>query len=390
MRGHIRPHGEGKWRLYADGGTDQVTGRRRQVTKVVVGTRKQAEKELTRLLGQVDGGAHSGDGTRTFGQVLDAYLAHKALSVEPTTLDTYRQSLAYVTDHLRALPVTKVSVEHLEAFYAHLATAGRRHTTTGGPKGLGHAAIANIHAPIRGALELARRRKWILVNPGDDAEKPTGPRRRPTPVPVDGISRLLAAAEAIHPLLLPTFIRASICAGTRRSEMHGVRWSGVDFINHRVTISDAIVRADGRWVVKPRTKTGEPRTIYLDPGTIDLLRAVYDQAFQTAAACGIVLPDSAFVFSDEPDGSTPWKPQTTARRFSRCCEAANLPAATRIHDLRSLAGTHLADQGIPIPVIAHRLGHTRNSTTADIYVAQVPESDRGAADVLGRLFDSGG
>lgn len=386
-RGHIKAHGDGAWRLYANGGTDPVTGRRHQITKVVRGTRKEAERALTRLLAEVDGGAHPAGDAVTFGQVLDAWLAHKAISVEPTTLDTYRASAAYVTDHLRALPVRKVTVTHLEQLYAHLVVAGRKNRRTGQSEGLGRAAVGNVHAAIHNALELARRRSWITVNPAADAERPAGQRRIPTPAEARALPALLAAAEKIDPLRLPTFIRASVCAGTRRSEMHGLRWSGVNFDRSTVTIRDVIVRAGNQWLVKPRTKTGEARTIILDPGTMDLLRRVYDQAFELAASCGIVLPMAAFVFTDDPDGAMPWKPATTARRFSRCAATAGLPPATRIHDLRALCGTHLADSGVPIPVIGARLGHTLNSTTADIYVGRIPESDRLAAEVMGRLFD---
>jgi integrase len=384
-RGHIRPHSDGKWRLYAYAGTDPVTGRRRQVTKVVVGSRKDAERALTRLLAEVDGGAHP-TGDHTLGEVLDAWLAHKALSVEPTTLDTYRASAGYVTDHLRALPVTKLTVAHLEQLYAHLILNGRKRVGAGNP-GLGRAAVGNTHAAIHNALELARRRGWITVNPAGDAEVPRNHRRIPTPADPAALPALLAEAEKIHPLLLPTFIRASVCAGTRRSEMHGLRWAGVNFDRSTVTLRDVIVRAGNEWLVKPRTKTGEARTVILDGGTMDLLRRVYDQAFELAVSCGITLPKTAFVFTDDPDGKTPWKPATTARRFSRCCAATGLPATTRIHDLRALCGTHLADSGVPIPVIGARLGHTLNSTTADIYIGRVPESDRLAAEVMGRLFD---
>lgn len=387
MRGHIRPHGDGAWRLHVNGGTDPVTGRRRQISKVVRGSRKEAERALTRLLAEVDGGSHAPGGDTTLGHVLDAWLAHKALSVEPTTLDTYRASAGYVTDHLRSMPVRKVTVAHLEQLYAHLILNGRRRAGATEP-GLGRAAVGNVHAAIHNALELARRRGWITVNPAGDAEVPRGQRRIPTPADPAALPALLAEAETIHPLLLPTFIRASVCAGTRRSEMHGLRWSGVDFDRHAVTIRDVIVRAGNEWLVKPRTKTGAARTVMLDGGTMDLLRRCYDQAFELAASCGIDLPRTAFVFTDQPDGRMPWKPATTARRFSRCAVAAGLPSTTRIHDLRALCGTHLADSGVPIPVIGARLGHTLNSTTADIYVGRVPESDRLAAEVMGRLFDS--
>ena len=46
----------------------------------------------------------------------------------------------------------------------------------------------------------------------------------------------------------------------------------------------------------------EPRIVNLGSTTMRMLKALYDQSFEFAAECGIVLPDQAFVFSDEPDG----------------------------------------------------------------------------------------
>lgn len=387
MRGSVQPHGDGKWRLFVNAGTDPVTGRRRQITKVVTGSRKEAERALTRLLGEVDDGRHGPGADQTLGQVLDAWLAHKALSVQANTLDTYRASAGYVTEHLRALPIKKLTVAHLEELYAHLLLRGRQNRRGAEPAGLGHSAVVNVHAAIHNALELARRRGWTTVNVAGDAEVPRGKRRKPTPADRTRVAALLAQAAELDPRLA-VFIRASVAAGTRRSEMHGLRWSGVDWAASTITFADRVVRGGGAWTVLEGMKTGEDdRTVYVGSNTLAGLRAMYDAAFELAASCGIQLAGDAFVFTDRPDGSESWKPTTTARRFKRCCVAVGLPASTRIHDLRSLCATHLADEGVPIPVIGQRLGHRLNSTTADVYVGRVPESDRLAAEVMERLLD---
>jgi integrase len=382
MRGHIRPHGDGAWRLFVDAGTDPVTGKRRQVTKVVRGSRKAAETALARLITEASDGRHAGTSEHTFGQLLDAYLAHKSLSLEKTTADNYRWQLAYVPDRLRAMPVTRVGVEHLEALYLHLATRGRKRD--GGP--LSPKAVRNVHVVLHGAFELARRRRWVAVNPAADAEVPSGPRRLPSPAPAGAVGELLRAAAAEHEAL-PVYLRVTVCAGGRRSEVHGLRWSAVDFDRGVVVLRDTVVRAGGEWLVKARTKSGGTRPVVLDAGTLELLRAHHDRAFELALACEVSLPTDAFVFSDAPDGSWPWNPRTTAARFTRACLAAGLPKATRLHDLRHLMATHLIDQGVPIPVVSARLGHAQNSTTLDIYTGRVAASDSVAADVMGRLLD---
>jgi integrase len=380
MRGHIRPHGDDAWRIHVYVGTDPITGKERQKTKVVRGTKKDAERELTKLLGEVDDGRVGPDG-RTFGYVLDAWLDHKTLSVEATTADTYRHQLAYIPDKLRAMPVGRVDVELLEALYAHLRRKGNRRT--GG--GLSAKSVKNVHVAIHGALELARRRKWITVNPAVDAEVPTEPRREPSPAPAEKIGELFRAAADQHHAL-PTYLRLTLAAGARRSEVHGLRWSGVDFARGRITLRDVIVWAGGRWQVKPRTKTGGHRVVTVGSGTLAALEVLHDRAFTDALACGETLPKQAFVFTDDPVGEVPWRPATTARRFRRACEVAGLPDTTRLHDLRHLAATYLIDRGVSVPTVSARLGHSQPSTTLDVYTGRVEASDVIAGEVMEQLF----
>lgn len=382
-RGHIRAHGEGKWRVYAYVGIDEVTGKQRQVTKVMAGTRKDAERELTALLAEVDAGRRASSSGKTFGDVLDAFLDHKTLSVEPTTIATWTHSTSYIPPRLRDMSLGKVDVELLEQLYAHLVRKGNKRN--GGS--LSAATVRNVHVVIYGAFELARRRKWVAVNPAVDAEVPETRRHLPSPMPATAIPALLAAATAEHHAL-PIYLQVTIVAGGRRGEIHGLRWSGVDFGRGILTLRDTVVLGAGGWAVKPYTKTGGERRVHLDPNTLAQLQALRDRAVTDAMVFEVALPDVAFVFSDSAVGDRPWVPNTTAARFKRCCAKAGLPANTRLHDLRHLMATHLIDQGVPIPVVSARLGHDRSSTTLDIYTGRIAASDAAAAEVMGHLFDS--
>jgi integrase len=383
MRGSITEHRAG-WRIWVDAGPDPVTGRRRRLSRVVKGSRKDAERALTALLAEADVGRVRTGEQRTFGEVIDAYLDHKTVSVEPTTAANYRSQLRYIPPRLLAMPVHRVGVEHLEALYAQLATRGA--TRTGRP--LTPKSVRNVHSVIRGALELARRRRWIFVNPAVDAERPADRRRPPSPAPAGSLAELLVAAATEHPAL-PLYLRVSLVVGGRRSEIHGLRWSGVDFDRSRLLLRDTVVRAGNDLLVKPRLKSGDPRLVYVDAGTMEHLRRHHAVAFDMAMSVGIPLPRDAFVFSDDPDGAQPWRPETTARRFQRSCIAAGLPRTTRLHDLRHLAATWLLDQGVPLPAVSARLGHATNSITLDVYGGRVQDTDRLAAEVMGKLFDPG-
>lgn len=387
-RGHIHPHGDGKWRVKIYIGTDPVTGVEKRRTEVVAGTRLMAEQRLTAMLSELDAGRDATTGEHTLGYAVDAFLAVKALSCEGSTMAVYRAQAAYLTDRLRNMPVSKVSVEHLELFYAHLAARGAKRT--GGP--LGGAAVQHVHTFLHGVFELARRRKWVLVNPAADAERPRVHRRRPTPASADHLPELFAAAVEVHSRALATFIRLGISAGARRSELCGLRWRNVDLDAGVVVISEVVVKGEGCWELKPRTKSDVDRAVIIDPGTVAALQCLRDDAVLRALEVEVAYDPFWFVFSDDPLGATWWNPATSTARFRRACVMAGMSPATRLHDLRQLMATHLADQGLPVPALAARLGHSANSTalTLNVYTGRVPETDRRAAEIMGRLLDGRG
>jgi hypothetical protein len=59
----------------------------------------------------------------------------------------------------------------------------------------------------------------------------------------------------------------------------------------------------------------------------------------------------------------------------------------RMHDLRHTLGTLMANAGEDTTVIQKALGHARQSITADLYIGQIPNALRVAADRLDALLD---
>ena len=73
-QGHIRPQGDGSWEIKFDLGRDPLTGRR--ITKYVTfrGTKRRAQEELTRLLGQRNDGSYVEPTKMTVAQYLNHWL----------------------------------------------------------------------------------------------------------------------------------------------------------------------------------------------------------------------------------------------------------------------------------------------------------------------------
>ncbi len=130
MRGSIRRRYEGSWSLILDLGyqPDPNTGmlKRKQKWVTFRGTKKAAEKELTRLLGTVDNGTYVEPSTVTLIAWLRDWLKLTVqATARPATLTRYR---GIVDNHVAKaavadIPLQKLRPSHLEAYYATI-TAG--------------------------------------------------------------------------------------------------------------------------------------------------------------------------------------------------------------------------------------------------------------------------
>jgi integrase len=117
-----------------------------------------------------------------------------------------------------------------------------------------------------------------------------------------------------------------------------------------------------------------------------LIEQQQERLREMARAVGCELPENAFLFSKEPDGSAPWSPETTARWYKALCEKFGV-VESRITDLRHFMNTELIDGGFPVTVASDRSGHRRTSTTTDIYSARLRRRQPEAATYLARLLD---
>jgi hypothetical protein len=88
MRGNITRRGKNSWQLKFD--VPSVDGKRQQRYATVRGTYKDAQKELTRLLGAADEGALPDPSTSTVAEYLRAWL-DTMHGLSPKTLERYRE-----------------------------------------------------------------------------------------------------------------------------------------------------------------------------------------------------------------------------------------------------------------------------------------------------------
>jgi integrase len=376
-RGSLTKRGD-SWRIIVDAGTDPITGKRRQLTRTVRGTKREAEAIQASMLTEVAEGRATRTGA-TLGELLDAWYDANSAEWSPrTALENRRIIKSVIVPALGSKKLAKLRTADIDAFYAR-ARAGE----FGGGKVLAASTVRKYHAVLRSALQQGVRWEWLAVNPVALAQPPRGKRKEPTPPTPAELSRLLARAEGEEADFY-AYLRLAACLGARRGEMCGLRWT--DFSRDFATVelqSAVVISGDG--VVVKETKTDRLRRIAIDASTADVLASHRVAMEERARACGVTVVRNGFVFSYEADGSKPWRPDSVTRRFNSLRDELDL-GHIRLHDLRHYVATRLIANGVDIRTVATRLGHASPTTTLNTYSHFVTEADRDAANLLASLL----
>lgn len=380
VKGHLRERGPGAYQLIVYTGCDPVTGKDRYVRRTFRGPKREAQKALARLVTEVGDGEHVGTDA-TFGQLLDRWYAMHAPDWSPATCREHKSIIdRRLTPVLGAKRVTKLTAADLDSLYTALRAAGAR-----GGVPLSAASVRRVHVVAHAALAQAVRWKWLRVNPASHASPPRVVASEITPPAPADVARLLKVLADTDPEL-HAYIRLAATSGARRSQISGLQWRDIDSSARTITFCRSVVHGPDGVVVRDVTKGRRSYRISVDPITLGVLARHREHCTDKAVACAVELGADAFVFSGEADGSTPWRPDTTTRRFRYVCDRVGL-GGVRLHDLRHYVATRLLSAGADVRTVAARLGHANPAVTLSVYSHFLPESDRAAAEALAVLLD---
>ncbi|MCJ7437514.1 MAG: site-specific integrase, partial [Acidimicrobiia bacterium] len=332
--------------------------------------------ELARLVLEADD-----QGSETVGELLERWFEIAAPSWTPWTVVQHRSVLdRHLIPRLGDVPVRHLGVHDVDVLYSQLRKGGGE---GGGP--LTPATVRRIHAVLRRALQQALRWGWLTTNPAALATLPKITAAEIVPPSSADVARLLALAET-EDLDFHCYLRVAASTGARRSQMCGLQWRDLDLAGRSILFARGIVDGPNGVVLKD-TKSGRAYRAAIDDSLVELLTKHRARSEARAAAGGVEIVTSGFVFSYEADASRPWRPDGVTNRFGRLRRAAGLESV-RLHDLRHYVATALLAAGVPVTTVAGRLGHARASTTLNVYAHFVAATDHHAADVLGALLTS--
>jgi integrase len=368
MRGNITKRGQASWQLKFDVASDD--GKRRTRYATVHGTYKDAQKELTRLLGAADSGALPDPTNSTVAEYLRAWLDGGS-NVSPKTLERYRELADWqIIPHLGATKLQKLMPEHVQQWHGTLIAASLS------PRTIGHA-----HRVLRVALQCAVKNGTCVRNVAAVHAPPRVEEKEIEILSPEQITDVLGklAGHTLFPI-----VSLALATGLRRGELLGLQWGDIDLDEATLRVERSVEETKAGLRLKPpKTKRGR-RNIKLPTEAVAVLRAHKVQQMEIRLALGIGKPDAATLVFSTVEGEL-LRPRNLSKTWWRARGAMKLPAVS-FHAFRHSHASMLIRAGVDVLTISRRLGHSKAAITLDVYGHLIGGADEAAATAIERVL----
>nr|MBA2769294.1 site-specific integrase [Sporichthyaceae bacterium] len=302
-----------------------------------------------------------------------------SVAVKPKTMAGYRElAERYVIPHIGSMRLQGVRPGTLSRLYRDLLAGGGH-----GGRPLSPRTVEMVHRMLSKAFrDAVRVEQLIQSSPVERATRPRVRGAEPKVIWAPAELGVFLSHAALH--RLGAFYRLAAYTGARRGELLHLRWPDIDLDGAEVTFSGSTDVIDGERV-EGTTKGDRSRVVSLDPGTVEVMREHRRaQVVEQLAAGQWWRGDGELVFRAE--NGAPLYPSSVSSLMRKLVAASGLTHA-RLHDLRHLHATTLLLAGVPVHVVAARLGHADPSITLKVYAHVLREQAAGVAEVFADAID---
>jgi len=380
MKGHIYQRAKGSWTIVYDLPMDTVTGRRRQKSQRVKGTKRDAERALREVLLSLEQGSYVKPNKIALGELLRQWLKEYAsMNTTDRTQESYTSIIErHLIPALGRVSLVDLQAQNIQSYYAKKLSEGR----ADGKGGLSARSVVYHHRILSKALDYAVKMGLVVRNMAKVVEPPRVARVTMQTLSQEEVSRFLDVARETDYYV---YFATLLYTGLRRGELLALRWRNMDLGSGKLSVVETAYRlGSGEYRIKEPKTPQSRRSVILPPSLVDLFKVYrFDQEL-LRIQLGISLNADDFVFI-RPDGS-PINPNAVTLAFRRIIKRAGLKDI-RIHDLRHTHATLMLKAGIHPKVVSERLGHANIGITLDIYSHVLPGLQEAAAEKFDRIFE---
>jgi integrase len=335
-------------------------------------TARRTEEQKKAEMAKAGAGSNGTVPTTLEALLKEFFRQHVDEKLAPKTVERYHDQAKYLAPELLAMPLAEITPLHLNREWGRLLKSGGHVRTTLAPRPMSAKTVRNIAGIVSSAFSRAIRWGLASINPVTNSEPPRVKKHRG--VALTPAQQALVLESATSPWCMRAFLEVSAATGCRRGELLALRWS--DIVDGRAIIARSLTQTRSVLEFKG-TKSDEPRDVGLPESTLGVLKAHRRRQNEYRRQFGADYRAGDLIFAHE-DGS-PLKPDSISATVSLLFKRLKMPAGASLHSLRHTHTSHLLANGVPLPVVSARLGHSSIRTTQEIYAHMIHGQDDEAA-----------
>ncbi len=370
--GQIIDRGQNKWLVRVFLGRNPA-GKRRYYNRTIRGTKKDAQRYLTKVHRESDLGQFVEPSDRAVEEYLTDWLEStvKARVAEKTASDYAGLVERHIAPGIGEQRLSQLTPAGIQRLYNGLLD-----------KGLSARTVRYVHSVLHSALDQAVAWGLLSRNPAKLVDLPRMQRREIRVLSTDELGEFLKAASSDRYSVLWHLLATT---GIRPGEALALQWRDVD--GERIRIQRNLVRhGDNRWTLKdPKTARGR-RTVTVPATVVETLKQHRTEQLEERLRGGPDYEDHGLVFAASNGSPLDWK-VVVARHFRPLAKDVGFPKL-RPYDLRHTHATLLLQAGVNVKVVSERLGHASAALTLDVYSHVLPDMQQGAAERMEALLSS--
>jgi len=326
-------------------------------------TKEEVRDSIKELIRIQDSGQSPHTGMILMKDYLNEWLELIKPTLKHKSYDAYESLLRiHLIPQLGHIRLSKLTPEHISGAWVRMLKEG--HSAT---------LIEHCHLRLSKAIHDAMKRKLITRNPMQFVIKPRVEAKEMNPLSLEDIPRVLEVAKATEYYAI---IHTAIYTGMRRNELLGLRWKDINLDEAVLHLNRSTYRAKGGVTEYQTTKTKSgSRAIELTPSSAIVLRKQWELQKKDAKTYGYKVTEDTPVFIRRT--GKPLLPTTVTIGFKKIVKKLDLDDV-RFHDLRHTHATIMLLQKVHPKVVQERLGHSKMSTTMDLYSHVMPSMQKDA------------
>lgn len=363
----------GKWDFIFDGGTDPLTGKRKQIKRRGFESKRHAMDEMTKIKAERLENEFLDLTKMTYSRYMEDWFEERKNRLQKTTYEIH--SIYYrnvIKPRLGHLKVQQIAPIQIQKFINDLVndTNYSEHT------------IHLIFRIVSASLKKAKVLKLIKDNPADGIALPKIKRKEIRVWSLEQVNFFISEAKNIKRLTRCHIgFLMSIFTGMRQGEILGLRWKDIDFEAQTIFVRQTLTQYAE---IKAGAKNeASVRSIHIPNKLVDELEINRKQVVQEKLIHGQSYHDNDLVVCTR-DGK-PMIPRNFRKEFYNLVEKVGLPKI-RFHDLRHTHATILIQQNVNVKLISERLGHSDIETTLNTYSHVLPDMQKSVSDKLDKII----